>query len=74
MLDVSDIEIYNIIKNLNLNKARGGDGNSVKIRRKINSIVSPVITKLINQAYYEGKYLNSLKLLKVIPMFKSGSK
>ena len=41
---------------------------------KTNSIVSPIISQLINQAYYDGKYPNSLKLAKVIPIFKSGSK
>ena len=28
----------------------------------------------MNQAYYENKYPNSLKLAKVIPIFKSGTK
>ena len=41
---------------------------------KFNNLVSKVISELVNQAYYEGKYPNSLKLAKVIPIFKSGSK
>ena len=73
-LDVTEIEIFNIIKSLDSNKANGYDNISVKILKKINSHVCKVITELINQSYYESKYPDSLKLAKVIPIFKSGSK
>ena len=73
-LDVTEIEIFNIIKSLDSNKANGYDNISVKILKKINSHVCKVISELINQSYYESKYPDSLKLAKVIPIFKSGSK
>ena len=46
----------------------------LKFLKKINSPVSKVLSGLINHAYDESKYPNSLRLAKVIPIFKSGSK
>ena len=40
----------------------------------IHEVISKVISELINLAYYEIKYPYSLKLAKIIPIFKSGSK
>ena len=40
----------------------------------IHEVISKVISELINLAYYEIKYPDSLKLAKIIPIFKSGSK
>ena len=72
--DVTEIEVCNIIKNLDQNKASGEDNISVKILKKVNNFISPALSELINQAFYEGVYPNSLKLAKVIPIFKSGLK
>ena len=46
----------------------------MKILKKVNNFISPALSELINQAFYEGVYPNSLKLAKVIPIFKSGLK
>ena len=40
----------------------------------IHEVISKIISELINLAYYEIKYPDSLKLAKIIPIFKSGSK
>ena len=73
-MDGKEVEIYNIIKAKKWNKASGEDGKSVKILKKINRIIFLLIDKLINQAFYEGRYLNSLILAKVVQIFKSTSK
>ena len=39
----------------------------------MNSHIAPIISKLINLAF-EGVYPSCLKLTKVLPIFKSGSK
>ena len=41
---------------------------------KKNNFVAPVISELINQKFYEGKYPTRLKLGKVILIYKIGSK
>ena len=68
--DVTETEVFNIIKNLDPNKASGEEYISVKILKKVNNFISPALSELINQAFYEGVYPNSLKLAKVIPIFK----
>ena len=50
------------------------DNTSVKILKKIDDVVSKVISKLIYQACYGGKYPNCLKLITVISIYKSSSK
>ena len=40
----------------------------------LNSHIAPIISKLINLAFEEGVYPSCLKLDKVLPIFKSGSK
>ena len=39
---------------------------------KKSNIVFPIITKLINQAFYEAKNPSSLKIAEVIQISKSG--
>ena len=72
--DVTETEVSYIIKNLDTNKASGEYNISVKILKKVNNFISPVLSKLINQALNDGIYPSSLKLAKVIPIFKSGLK
>ena len=59
---------------MDLNKASGEDSISAKILKKVNNFTFPILSELVNQAFYEGVYPNSLKLAKVLPVFKSGSK
>ena len=70
MFDLTELEILNIIKNLDSSKVNGYNSISVKIIKKVNSIVCKVLHKLINKAYFKIEYPNSLKLTKVILIFK----
>ena len=63
-----------VVKSLDPNKASGEDIISVNIFKKVNNITSIILSELINQKFYEGLYLSSLKLAKVLLVFKSGSK
>ena len=66
--------MYSIIKSLDPNKTSGEDSISVKILNKVNNFIHPILSELINQAFYESVYPSSLKLAKVLSIFKSGSK
>ena len=70
--DITETEVFNIIKSLDPNKTSGEDSMYVKIFEKVSNLTSPLLSKLINQAFYESDYPSSLKLAKVIPIFKSG--
>ena len=72
--EVQDKEIGDIIKSLDSNKANGADNISVRVLKLINSNIAPIISKLVNLAFQEGRYPNCLKLAKILPIFKSGLK
>ena len=63
-----------MIKSLDSNKANGADNISVRGLKLINSNIAPIISKLINFKFQEGRYPNCLKLSKVSLMIKSGLK
>ena len=69
-----EIKISYIIKSLNSNKANGADNISVKMLKLLNSHIALIVSKQINLAFEEGVYPSCLKLVKVLPIFKSGSK
>ena len=70
LFDVTETKVFNIVKSLDSNKASGEGSLSVKILKKVNNLISPIVSNLIKQAIFDGVYLSSLKLGKVIPIFK----
>ena len=72
--EIHEIKISYIIKSLNSNKANGADNISVKMLKLLNSHIALIVSKQINLAFEEGVYPSCLKLVKVLPIFKSGSK
>ena len=71
---VSEVEVASVISNLNSRKASGADEISVKLIQKLNKIICPVLTSLINESFSSGVYPNCLKMAKVIPVYKGGSR
>ena len=67
-------EIESIISKLDSKKASGADEISVSFLKIIKSLVSPIISRLINDSYSSGVYPDSLKISKVIPIHKGGKK
>ena len=61
-VDVTEIEVFNLIRSLDPNKANGEDCISVKILKKVNNLISPILSKLINQAFYKGVYPSTIKI------------
>lgn len=70
----TEVEIFNILKNLNARKSPGADGIRA-VDLKNNAIqLTPVITALINNSLSEGIIPNLLKTSLVRPIYKNGSK
>ena len=65
-------EISLIITNLKNKNSEGYDGIPGCVIKKLNKIISPVVTYLINKSISTGKYPNCLKIGKVLPLFKTG--
>ena len=65
-------EISQIIKKLNLRKASGYDDISVAVLKSNITIISLILSKLVNESFQTGVYPDCLKIAKVIPIFKGG--
>lgn len=67
-------EVNKIIINLSCNTASGIDGISSKAIKCVKNVIIVELTKCINKCLEAGIFPDSLKLAKVTPVFKSGSK
>ena len=63
-----------LILQLDDSKAPGPTDIPIKILKIAAPVIVPHVVKLINKSFELGVYPNLLKLAKVIPIFKAGSK
>ena len=67
-------QVSSFIKNLDSTKATDLDGLGPRLLKTIKNIISPSIAAIINKSLTSGKFPNKLKIAKVFPIFKNGSK
>ena len=67
-------EIHCSIADLNIGKASGIDELSAEVFKISALAIVPYLQKLINQTFSQGEVPDCLKIAKVIPLFKTGSK
>lgn len=67
-------EIANLIAALKTKKAAGHDKINTKILKCCSQSISPVISDIINRCFICGEYPEDLKIARVIPIYKAGSK
>ncbi|CAK1580099.1 unnamed protein product [Parnassius mnemosyne] len=67
-------EVLRIINNISLNTASGIDGINTKSVKCFKNLISPELTKCINECLQSGIFPCSLKIAKVTPIFKSGNR
>lgn len=67
-------EVITIIKNLDCNTASGIDGITTKSVKCVMDIIATELTACINYCMARGIFPNVLKIAKVVPIHKSGSK
>ena len=67
-------EIQNVIYSLSTKEAGGCDGISAFYLHAASEVIAPILSTLINQCLLLGVFPDCLKVGKVIPLFKSGSK
>ena len=70
----NDEEIVNIIKNLNPNKAPGYDDIPTKLIKAAAHSLSPFLSSIFNSCLASGHYPDGLKIARVTPLHKRGSK
>lgn len=71
---ITTSQVFSFIQNLDPTKATGLDGIGPRILKLANIVLSPSIAALINKCINTDKFPHQLKLAKVFPIFKSGSK
>lgn len=74
MSPITPAEIVKIIDNLDNNTSSGIDGINTKAVKCIKNIVADKLTSCLNRCLNEGTFPDSLKVAKVTPIYKSGSK
>ena len=67
-------EVFDIISGLNHNKATDIYNFPISIIKQVSDLISPAISFVINQSLQHGVFPEKLKLAKVVPLFKSGSR
>ncbi|CAH2207953.1 jg27941, partial [Pararge aegeria aegeria] len=74
MSPVTLTEVSKLIDDLNTNTALGIDGVSSKAIKCIKNVLAEKLTICINHCFDQGLFPDTLKVAKVSPIFKSGSK
>ena len=67
-------EIIVEINNLEQNKSPGHDEFNAKFLKISHAIIAPILCNIFNLAIKKGEYPDMLKIAKVLPIFKKGSK
>ena len=65
-------EVSDVIRNLKNTTSKGHDNLPMSILKTCNSEISPILTYLANESFSSGVFPESLKIAKVIPVFKAG--
>ena len=71
---VTEPEILKMIANENRDKACGHDEISVNIVKSVARNISYPLCKIFNASFSDGRVPSSMKIAKVIPIFKAGEK
>ena len=72
--NITQEQVSTIINALDSSKAMGLDGLGPRILKSISCALSPSLADLINKSLATGCFPDRLKLAKVFPIYKSGSK
>jgi hypothetical protein len=72
--DTNETEIFNIVCDLKSKASTGHDGLSVKLIKPIICYITKPLCAIFNNVFSSGIFPQSLKIAKVIPVFKTGCK
>jgi hypothetical protein len=68
------VEIYNFLVDLHTSTSQGDDQLSASIINSVAHIIAEPLSIVINHSFIDAYFPDDLKIVKVIPIFKSGSK
>ena len=67
-------DVAEVIKSLKNKNSHGWDLMTNHLLKQLAYILNPVLTKIVNLSILQGKYPDSFKTTRVIPLYKAGSK
>jgi hypothetical protein len=71
---VSEFEISSVISSLNCSKSVGPNSIPIYLLKILNNNISLCLSKIINDSFLHGIFPDKLKIAKVTPIFKKGSR
>ena len=71
--EVNEVEVYNIVKNINISKSSGLENVSSYIVKEAFGILSTEVTRMFNLSIISSKFPNAWKKALVVPIPKSGN-
>lgn len=74
LIDVYDVEVESLLNKLNVHKSTGYDGISTYVLKNCAGVLAKPLALCINKVLEEGTYPDFLKIARVTPIFKGGSK
>lgn len=69
---VSTTEVNKVINSLRNKQSQGYDGFSINLIKKVKDVIIAPLTHLINQSIETGIFPDSLKIARVLPIYKKG--
>ena len=74
LTEIEEHEIHSIISSMDIKKSPDIYNISVKILKLSEPVITPYLAKIFNNSFNTGIFPDNMKLAKVIPLFKGGSK
>lgn len=71
---VTQLEVHSLIQAVNVKKAAGIDNISAAVIKNCENSIAPALTKIFNDSLSSGFYPQGMKIARVTPIYKSGSK
>ena len=72
-IDITEEEVHDLIKCINVSKATGPDEVSPRLLKEADATIVPSLTKLFKMSIRLSKVPSSWKLANVLPLFKKGN-
>ena len=72
MMEVTESQVLSILMKLNVHKATGSDGLSIKLLKSIARAITPSLTSLYNKCLSEKTFPTIWKKANITPVYKKG--
>ena len=74
LLETSESEIFDIVQSLDSKTSADHNGVSMAIIKKIIHLIVKPLTHIFNTSFTQGCFPDSMKIARVVPIYKSGDK